>query len=164
MLLENPVIFILKHFSTFTNYGQLNMLLNQYLKHFLTFPTWFLHLAFLGEGDSLWKSPVMYHIWGEMWCMAEGKIRPVIHCRATLWFYNSPSIYVSWVCFKLEVVAIGTCKINRWCVCVNHRIIDVGFGMVFIDCWVKSPGSLVVYPRYFPCESARWCQLECVCW
>lgn len=53
MLLEDPVILILKHFSTFTNYGQLNMLLNQYLKHFLTFPTWFLHLAFLGEGDSL---------------------------------------------------------------------------------------------------------------
>lgn len=53
MSLEDPIIFILKHFSTFTNCGQLNTLLNQYLKHFLTFPTWFLHLAFLGEGDGL---------------------------------------------------------------------------------------------------------------
>lgn len=53
MLLEDPIIFILKEFSTFTNCGQLNMLLNQYLKHFLAFSTWFLHLAFLGEGAGL---------------------------------------------------------------------------------------------------------------
>lgn len=37
MLLEDLIIFILKDFSTFTNCGQLNMLLNQYLKYFLAF-------------------------------------------------------------------------------------------------------------------------------
>lgn len=38
MLLEDPIIFIFKDFSTFTDCGQLNMLLNPYLKH-LAFST-----------------------------------------------------------------------------------------------------------------------------
>lgn len=37
MLLEDPVIFILKNFIMFTNCGQVNMLLNEYLKHIFSF-------------------------------------------------------------------------------------------------------------------------------
>lgn len=58
MLLEDPVIFSLRLFSTCTNCGQLNMLLIRYLKHLLTFPTWFLRLAFLKEGAALRKFTV----------------------------------------------------------------------------------------------------------
>lgn len=51
MLLGDPVIFILKHFSTFTNCGQLNMPLNEYLKHIFSFSSLVLASGFSGGGS-----------------------------------------------------------------------------------------------------------------